>query len=142
MTQQGVSTPNHKWLSLLAINLGNFVPPLDTGILIFILPVISINLNAPIDVVIWVPLISLLIEGSFMPIFGRLSDKKGRKRYFIVGLALFSIGSFLAGNSLTVYEILIYRTLQGFGGAFILANGRALIADSFLPGRRGFAFGT
>lgn len=133
---------SHRWLSLLAVNIGNFVPPLDTGILIFILPVISVDLNAPIDVVIWVPLISLLIEGSFMPIAGRLSDKRGRKRFFILGLVLFAIGSFLAGNSLTVYEILIYRTLQGFGGAFILANGRALIADTFEPGRRGFAFGT
>jgi MFS family permease len=118
------------------------VPPLDTGILIFILPVISIDLNAPIDVVIWVPLISLLIEGSFMPIFGKLSDRSGRKKYFVAGLALFSLGSFLAGNSLTVYEILIYRTLQGLGGAFILANGRALITDSFEAGQRGFAFGT
>ncbi len=140
--QQAIVKSNHKWLSLLAINLGNFVPPLDTGILIFILPVISVDLNAPIDVVIWVPLISLLIEGSFMPIFGKLSDKRGRKRFFIAGLALFSIGSFLAGNSLTVYEILIYRTLQGFGGAFILANGRALITDAFPAGKRGFAFGT
>jgi MFS family permease len=139
---QAIKRPIHKWLSLLAINLGNFVPPLDTGILIFILPVISVDLNAPVDVVIWVPLISLLIEGSFMPIFGKISDRSGRKRYFILGLALFSLGSFLAGNSLTVYEILIYRTLQGFGGAFILANGRALIADTFEPGKRGFAFGT
>lgn len=140
--EQVTTRPKHKWLSLLSINLGNFVPPLDTGILIFLLPVISVDLNAPVDIVIWVPLISLLIEASFMPIFGKLSDRSGRKRYFLFGLALFSIGSFLAGNSLTVYEILIYRTLQGLGGAFILANGRALITDSFEPGKRGFAFGT
>lgn len=133
---------SHKWLTLAAINIGNFVPPLDTGILIFLLPVISISLNAPVDIAIWVPLTSLLIEASFMPIFGRLGDKSGRKRYFIVGLFLFSLGSFFAGNSLTIYEVLIYRVLQGLGGAFILSNGRALIADSFAPEKRGFAFGT
>src|SRR5579872_2779023 len=117
---------DHKWYSLAAVNIGNFVPPLDTGILIFLLPVISVGLNAPVDIVIWVPLISLLIEASFMPVFGRLGDKRGRKRLFILGLLLFSIGSFLAGNSLTIYEILIYRILQGLGAAFILSNGRAL----------------
>jgi len=131
-----------KWYSLAAINIGNFVPPLDTGILIFLLPVISVSLQAPVDVAIWVPLTSLLIEASFMPIFGRLGDKYGRKRTFILGLLLFSIGSFLAGNSLTIYEILIYRILQGLGAAFILSNGRALIADTFPPSKRGFAFGT
>jgi len=118
------------------------VPPLDTGILIFLLPVISVSLGASVEIVIWVPLISLLIEASFMPVFGRLGDKRGRKRAFIIGLILFAAGSFLAGNSLTIYELLIYRIFQGLGGAFILSNGRALIADSFGPERRGFAFGT
>jgi MFS family permease len=142
MGKEAASDGRSKWYSLAAINIGNFVPPLDTGILIFLLPVISISLNAPVDVAIWVPLTSLLVEASFMPIFGRLGDKRGRKQCFIIGLLLFSIGSFLAGNSLTIYEILIYRVVQGLGGAFILSNGRALIADTFSPAKRGFAFGT
>ena len=101
-------------VSLAAVNIGNFVPPLDTGILIFLLPVISVSLNAPVDIVIWVPLISLLIEASFMPVFGRL-ETSGEERAVHIGSTLFSIGSFLAGNSLTIYELLIYRILQGLG---------------------------
>src|SRR5579863_2356035 len=81
-----------KWFSLAAVNIGNFVPPLDTGIMSLILPTISINLKAPISLVLWVPLESLIITAAFMPIFGRFSDAHGRKRYFILGLALFSIG--------------------------------------------------
>ena len=100
-----------------------------------ILPTISISLKAPVDVVIWVPLVSLLVEAAFMPTFGNYSDRNGRKRYFILGLVLFAIGSFLAGNSLTIYELLIYRVIQSFGSAFILANGRALIVDIFGPGQ-------
>lgn len=107
-----------------------------------VLPTIAISLKAPIGVVLWVPLVSLLIEAAFMPIFGRFSDRSGRKRYFQVGLALFAIGSYLAGNSITIFELLLYRALQSFGAAFILANGRALIADAFRPGERGFALGT
>jgi MFS family permease len=131
-----------KWLSLAAVNLGNFVPPLDTGIMALILPTIAVNLQAPISLVLWVPLTSLIITASFMPIFGRFSDAHGRKRYFILGLALFSIGSYLSGNSLTIYELLIYRVVQSLGGAFILSNGRALIVDAFPPKERGFALGT
>lgn len=132
----------NRWLSLFAINVANFVPPLDTGIMALILPTISISLKAPVSVVLWVPLVSLLIEAAFMPIFGRLSDRSGRKKYFLFGLILFSIGSFLAGNSLTIFELLFYRIIQSFGAAFILANGRALIADSFRLEERGIAFGT
>jgi MFS family permease len=131
-----------KWFSLAAVNIGNFAPPLDTGIMSLILPTIAINLNAPIQLVLWVPLESLIITAAFMPIFGRFSDAHGRKRFFILGLILFSIGAYLSGNSFTIYELLIYRVIQALGGAFILSNGRALIVDAFEPQRRGFALGT
>src|SRR5437870_8756546 len=137
-----LTSTRSKWVSLSVINLAHSVPPLDTGIMALILPTISISLKAPVDVVIWVPLVSLLVEAAFMPTFGNYSDRNGRKRYFIFGLVLFAIGSFLAGNSLTIYELLIYRVIQSFGSAFILANGRALIVDIFGPGQRGFALGT
>jgi len=132
----------NKWLSLAVVNAGNFVPPLDTGIMALILPTISLNLKAPITVVLWIPLTSLLIEAAFMPIFGSFSDRSGRRKHFAFGLALFSTGSFLAGNSLTVFELLIYRVIQSLGAAFVLANGRALIADAFEPRERGVTLGT
>jgi MFS family permease len=131
-----------KWFSLAAVNMGNFVPPLDTGIMSLILPTIALSLKAPIELVLWVPLTSLIVTAAFMPIFGRFSDAHGRKRYFILGLALFSLGAYLSGNSLTIYELIGYRIIQSLGGAFILANGRALIADAFPPRERGFALGT
>jgi MFS family permease len=131
-----------KWFSLAAVNIGNFVPPLDTGIMSLILPTISVNLKAPYQLVFWIPLESLIITAAFMPTFGRFSDAHGRKRYFILGLALFSIGAYLSGNSLTIYDLLIYRLIQSLGGAFILSNGRALIVDAFEPHQRGFALGT
>ncbi|TLY14490.1 MAG: MFS transporter [Thaumarchaeota archaeon] len=137
-----LTSTRSKWVSLSVINLAHSVPPLDTGIMALILPTISISLKAPVDVVIWVPLVSLLVEAAFMPSFGNYSDRNGRKRYFILGLLLFAVGSFLAGNSQTIFELLIYRVIQSFGSAFILANGRALIVDTFGPEQRGFALGT
>src|SRR2546427_4509529 len=137
-----LTSTRSKWVSLSVINLAHSVPPLDTGIMALILPTISISLKAPVDVVIWVPLVSLLVEAAFMPTFGNYSDRNGRKRYFVVGLLLFAVGSFLAGSSQTIFELLIYRIIQSFGSAFILANGRALIVDTFGPEQRGFALGT
>src|SRR5713226_1963335 len=135
----GLSRVPHRWAGLAAINLGNFVTPLDTGIMALILPTIAYNIRAPVSIVLWVPLSSLLIGAGFMPVFGRLSDRSGRRKYFVVGLVLFAVGAILAGNSLTIYELLVYRVIQSFGGAFVLANGRAMIADLFEEKRRGFA---
>ncbi len=133
----------HKWLALAAVNLGNFVTPLDTGIMTVILPTITADLGGLqyARLVLLIPLESLLLEAAFMPIFGRFSDKHGRKRWFIFGLALFSVGALLSGQSLTIVELLVFRALQALGAAFILANGRALIADVFKPGERGLALG-
>ena len=131
-----------KWFSLAAVNIGNFVPPLDTGVMSLITPTIASSLKAPYQVVFWVPLESLIITAAFMPIFGRFSDAHGRKRYFVLGLALFSLGAYLSGNSITIYDLLLYRIIQALGGAFILSNGRALIVDAFEPRQRGFALGT
>ncbi len=142
MESQPPKAEPHRWLALGAINLGNFVTPLDTGIMALILPTIASSMRAPISVVLWVPLTSLLLQASFMPAFGRLSDRGGRKKYFLVGLVLFAIGAFLAGGSLTIYELLLYRVIQSLGAAFVLATGRAMIADVFGPRQRGFALGT
>jgi MFS family permease len=131
-----------KWFSLAAVNIGNFCPPLDTGIMSLIVPTLSVNLKAPTTVALWVPLESLIITAAFMPVFGRFSDVHGRKRYFILGLALFSLGAYLSGNSQTIYDLLVYRLIQATGGAFILSNGRALIVDAFEPAKRGLALGT
>jgi len=131
-----------KWFTLTAVNMGNFVPPFDTGVMSLILPTISISLQAPVQLVVWIPLTSLIVTAAFMPIFGRFSDAHGRKRYFILGLFLFAVGAFLSGQSLTIYDLLIYRIVQSLGGAFILSNGRALIADAFPLKGRGFALGT
>lgn len=132
-----------RWLTLVTINLGNFVTPLDTGIMTVVLPTIAADLGGLqyARLVLLIPLTSLLVESAFMPVFGRMSDKSGRKKWFLVGLALFSVGAFLSGDSATIFELLFYRVFQALGAALVLANGRALIADAFGSGERGLAFG-
>lgn len=130
-------------MGLATINLGNFVTPLDTGITTVVLPTIASSLGGLqyARLVLLIPLTTLLFEAAFMPVFGRFSDRNGRRRWFAVGLALFSLGAILAGGSFTIFELLVYRVVQAVGASFILANGRALIADTFEPGIRGLALG-
>ncbi|MEM3093503.1 MAG: MFS transporter [Candidatus Caldarchaeum sp.] len=130
-----------KWLAASAVNAGTLPPPLDTGLVAIILPVVSSDLRAHISVASWVPIVYLIIITALMPLLGEYSDKRSRKNMFILGLLTFAFGAYLSGSSFTIYELLIYRAVQGVGAALVLANSRALIADIFEENRGGLAMG-
>jgi MFS family permease len=124
----------------MAVNLGTLPPPLDTGLVAVVLPVLSRDLHAHITVATWVPIIYLLMISAFMPTFGTLSDRLGRREFFVLGLLIFASGAFLSGSSQSIYELLFARVVQGVGAAFVLANSRALLSDLFGEDR-GLAMG-
>jgi len=119
------------WLAAAAINLGTLPPPLDTGLVATILPALSRDLHAHITIATWVPIVYLLVITTFMPVFGTFSDNRGRREFFTLGLVVFAVGAYLSGSSQTIYELLVARTVQGVGAAFVLSNSRALISDLF-----------
>ncbi len=116
-------------------------PPLDTGLVAIILPAVSSDLRSHITVASWVPIIYLIVITALMPLLGEFSDKKSRRKMFVVGLLTFAAGAYLSSTSFTIYELLIYRVVQGLGAALILSNSRALIADVFEEGGGGLAMG-
>ncbi len=124
------------------MNLANGVASFDTGVMNLILPTISITLKAPVEIVFWVPLVALISRAAFMPSLGRYSDIHGRKKLLLSGLVIFAVGSFLSGISTTIYELIIYRVVQGVGAASILAVGRAIIVNTVKKENRGYALGT
>ncbi|MDG6940107.1 MAG: MFS transporter [Nitrososphaerota archaeon] len=132
----------HEWLTVLVIDLANGVAAFDTGVMNLILPTVSITLRAPVQIVLWVPLVALIARSAFMPALGRYADVHGRKRQLVAGLLVFSTGSLLAATSSTIYELILYRVLQGIGAASILAVGRAMIVDGVAGEHRGYALGT
>src|SRR5206468_3125657 len=72
-----------------------------------------------------------------IPIFGKLSDLYGRKRFFLLGLLIFMAGSALSGASQDIYQLIAFRAVQGIGfGAFVPAT-IAIAGDMFPPERRG-----
>jgi len=128
-----------KWLTLILVNIATFLAPLDTGIVALVLPNIARDFKTGIDIAIWVSVIYLIVLTTFMTSFGRFSDIHGRKKYFVVGLSIFVIGSFFSGMSQTMAELLIFRIIQAIGAALLLVNSRAIITDAFPPEERRLA---
>lgn len=133
--------PQHKWWALSAVSVGVFMSTLDISIVNISLPQIMKDLGASLSAIQWVVLAYLLTITSLLLTFGRFADLIGRKRIYIAGFAVFTVGNVLAGFSHSVTHLILARALTGVGGAMIQANGAAITAAVFPPEERGKALG-
>ncbi len=85
----------------------------------------------------WVFTSYIITETIAVPITGKLSDMFGRKWLLVIGMAIFTLGSFLSGISQSITELIIYRAFQGIGFGMMSALGFIVIADIFPPEERG-----
>ncbi|MGC9071617.1 MAG: MFS transporter, partial [Acidilobus sp.] len=90
---------------------------------------------------IWVPLGYLVSLSSFLLLFGRLADLRGRKRVFTSGFAVFTLATLMCALSSTPVELDAWRVVQGAGAAMILSASGAIITESYPRWERGKAFG-
>jgi EmrB/QacA subfamily drug resistance transporter len=86
---------------------------------------------------IWVTSAYMVAEMAGMPIFGKLSDMYGRKRFFIFGLIMFFVGSILCGTSQSIVQLSIYRAIQGIGGGALIPIAFTIMFELFPPQKRG-----
>src|SRR5439155_1316563 len=80
---------------------------------------------------VWVILAYMIASTVLVLTAGRLSDLFGRKRAYLIGFALFAVASLGAGFSVSGTELILWRILQGVGGALLFANSSALVTDAF-----------
>src|SRR5690242_10750479 len=73
-----------------------------------------------LDKFVWVTSAYMVAEMAGMPIFGKLSDMYGRKRFFIFGIIVFMLGSTLCGTATSIVQLSLYRALQGIGGGALV----------------------
>ena len=85
----------------------------------------------------WVVTAYLLTSTTVVPIVGKLSDQFGRKGFLLTGIALFLLGSALAGTAQTMTLLILFRGLQGLGAGFMQTLAFTLVADLFPPAERG-----
>ncbi len=90
-----------------------------------------------LDQFVWVTSAYMVTYMAGMPIFGKLSDMYGRKRFFIFGLTIFLIGSALCGTAQSIVQLSIYRAIQGIGGGALMPIAFTIVFDIFPPEQRG-----
>ena len=133
--------PKHnKWLIAITVTLATFMEVLDTSIANVALPHIAGNLSAGQDESTWVLTSYLVSNAVILPMSGWLGTIFGRKRFYMICVALFGISSALCGLAPSLAWLVFFRILQGIGGGGLAPSEQAILADTFPPRQRGMAF--
>ena len=133
--------PVHENIILGVILIAVLMAAIDSTIVLLAFPAIVSSLHSNLATIIWVILIYMLVSAVATTQFGKVGDMFGRSRVFIAGLAVFTISSFLCGIAPTDVLLIVFRAIQGLGGAMVSATSGAIIADTFERHRIGRAFG-
>ncbi|MER2033906.1 MFS transporter, partial [Exiguobacterium indicum] len=121
---------------VIGLLIGILVAAMDNTIVATAMPTIVSELNG-FDQYAWVTSAYMIATVAGMPIFGKLSDMYGRKRFFLFGMLLFMVGSILCGMADSIIELSAYRALQGLGGGALMPIAFTIIFDIFPPEKRG-----
>lgn len=131
-----------RWVALWVLCIGVLMIVLDTTIVTVALPTIQSDLHFSGSSLIWVLNAYMLTFGGFLLLGGRLGDLYGRRRLFLIGLALFTLSSLACGLAPTRLALIAGRALQGIGGAVVTAVALSLIMALFTePAERARAMG-
>jgi EmrB/QacA subfamily drug resistance transporter len=132
----------YKYTVLTNTTIGAFMAQLDANIVLISLPTIIRDLpNTSTLDGIWIIMGYILISATLLLTIGRLGDIFGRVRLYNAGFAIFTIGSGLCSISPNGLSLVLFRLVQGVGGALIFANNAALLTDAFDVTERGRAIG-
>ncbi|MFZ0767899.1 MAG: MFS transporter [Acidimicrobiales bacterium] len=152
MPQLKVHHDRYKWVALTNTTLGVFMAVINSSIILISLPAIfrgiGINPLSPGNVgyLLWLLMGYLLVTAVLVISLGRLGDIVGRVRIFNLGFAVFTVASILlaadpfhAGSG--AIWLVLWRLVQGVGGAMLFANSSAILVDAFPSDQRGLAMG-
>lgn len=131
-----VSTQSKLGYVVAGLLLGILIAAMDNTIVATAMGTIVGDLGG-LDKFVWVTSAYLVASMAGMPIFGKLSDMYGRKRFFIFGLILFLFGSILCGTADSIVQLSIYRAIQGVGGGALMPIAFTIVFDVFPPEKRG-----
>ena len=128
------------WLIAVVVTLAAFMEILDTTIVNVSLPHIAGSVSVSYDDATWTLTSYLVANGIVLTISGWLGRLLGRKRYFLICIAMFTVSSFLCGIANSLGELIVFRLMQGFFGGGLQPNQQSIILDTFPPADRGRAF--
>ena len=132
---------DNPWAALVALCIGFFMIMLDTTIVTVAIPAMLTGLNAGLNDIVWVTSVYLLTYAVPLLLTGRLGDRFGPKRLFLVGLVVFTGASLWCGLATSAAMLITARAVQGLGAATMTPQTMAFITRLFPPERRGAPMG-
>jgi len=121
---------------MAGVMLAIFLASLDQTIVATAIPKIVASLGG-FDRFSWVTTSYLVASTAIIPIVGKLSDIYGRRTFFLFGIAIFILGSVLAGFSANMSQLIAFRAIQGVGGGTLMSCAFIAVGDLFPPAERG-----
>lgn len=130
---------SYKWIVILVVVFGAFMTILDQTIVNIALPRLQTVFHAPLNVVQGSITAYVLTQGVMTPATAFFVDRLGGKRFYLLALSLFTLGSALCGLAWSLPTLIIFRIVQGVGGAFLYPVAVTLVYREFPPQQRGMA---
>jgi MFS family permease len=144
MKEDSENWQGYERTALPVTTIGTLLAAVRGSALLIALPEIMTHLQTDFMTIMWVILSFMLITTALVPVVGRLADMFGRKNLYNAGFAIFTLGSLLCALSQPQFhgrDLVLYRIVQGVGGAMLFANGAAIVTDAFHRGRIGLGLG-
>jgi EmrB/QacA subfamily drug resistance transporter len=137
-----IASARKKWLALALLSAVQFMVVLDIAIVNVALPSIQTDLGFSQENLQWVISAYALVFGGFLLLGGRAADLLGRRRIFLAGIVVFTIGSLLAGLAWSEASLIGARAIQGLGAAIVSPAALSILSTTFTEGReRNLALG-
>jgi len=125
-----------RWIALILLCATQFMLIIDVSIVNVALPTIERDLHFTDSSLQWVASAYALTFGGFLLLGGRMADLLGRRRLFMVGLAVFTVASLACGFATTNNQLIAARAVQGLGGAMIAPAALSILSTTFAEGRQ------
>ena len=128
-----------KWIITLTVILASLLELIDTTVVNVSMPQIMGNLGATLMDVGWLVTAYAVANVIILPMSGWLSAKFGRRNYFVFSIALFTVASFFCGNADNIWELVLFRFIQGIGGGALLGTSQAILVETWPKEQLGMA---
>src|SRR5262249_49142121 len=128
-----------KWIIALSVMLGTVLEVLDSSIVNVSLPHMQGSFSASVDEIAWVITSYLVAAGIMIPLTGWIAERFGRKKYFIISIAMFVVASALCGVAQSLNQIVLFRLAQGAAGAAMMPLSQAILMETFPPREQAMA---
>ena len=134
-------TPVQRTIIVVTTVAAAIMELIDTSIINVALSEISGNLGATIEDTSWVITAYAIANVIIIPLTGFLARYFGRKNYYITSIIIFTIASFMCGQASSLWELVLWRFIQGIGGGALLSTSQGILFDSFPPNKKAMASG-